>query len=351
MAIYTLDKLTKDQLQAFVDGLAEGDNKRVYEDLFTTKYTSGLSWESLESDGRVSIAAFGVEHNSDTPVGERGDLITKIGKLPKIGLKLRMTNTDIHNYDALLNSSDPDERAINEIVFGDAASVYHAVKQTIEIAAMSGLSTGIADVNLSKGIRIKANYGIASANKKGAAVAWTSTDTSTPLDDFEAYKSKASYAVMTSYEFGLFTKSKQVREAFAGFVGLSVGNIIPTYTRVNEFLRELSYPQIKLINPLVNVASEDGTVSEVNPWSEGKVTFLKNEKAGQIQYTNTAYEKLGNLVRKEQLVAKQGFVSIKRWINNEDSVEIFTKGEAVAIPVLTNTKGTYLMNVKATSWS
>ena len=185
MAITRFQDVTQAALETILGGLVEPTVG--YRSLFPDRFTSNLTWESLSSDGNMTVAADVVSHDASVKLKSRPDAAIMTGEIPKIGILQRVTEKQLHNLYALQANPRGQESQIYDIIFGDVARAYRGVHGRLEILGMKALSTGVADVTDGTdniGINFTATFGVPAGNKTGTSGAiWATAATATPIAD------------------------------------------------------------------------------------------------------------------------------------------------------------------------
>ena len=359
MAITRFQDVTQAALDVVLGGLEEPTNG--YRSFFPERFTTNLTWESLSADGNMAVAADVVSHDASVKLKARPDTALVTGEIPKIGLLNKVTEKQLHNLYALQNNPRGREQEIFNIIFGDVARVYRGVHARMEMLAMQALSTGVAATTASDniGITFQATYGIPAGNKTGTQGAiWTTAATATPIADLKHVVRMARDAgyiiqriVMDQASLDNMLATDEVKSMYSGVMGLSAALLVPTEAQINTLLTNQGLPQMVVVDPSVAREAADGTITVSNPWSSGKIAFLTNPTPGSTQYTLTAEEKMSGYSSPTALASNRDIVRVSRY-DEKNPFRVFTKGEAVAFPVLDNPKGIFLLNtLNATTWA
>lgn len=353
-----LEDVTQKAFNAFLGNLEAPTF--AYRSYFPDLFTNSLTWESLEGDGNLTIAADVIAHDSSAELKTRPDAVRQTGEILKIAVLNRITEKQLHNLYTLENNPKGQENQIYRIIFGDIARSYYGVHARLELLAMQALSTGAADTTTNNnGISATATFKVPNLNKTGASVVWNADATTTkPIDDLKErvkYAKGKGYTVtkilMDEQTFDYMRVSTQVKEQYSGLLGLSVGTLSPSLEQINVVLRSNLLPPIEIVDTSVVVEGPDGTRSTLYPWSSGKVTFLSSPTAGNTMYTLTAEQKVPGYQDPGSLASNRDIVRMTRY-NELNPFRVYTKGEAVAFPVLNNVKGIFYLNtLNATTWS
>lgn len=359
MAIKRFEDVTQKALEVFLGGLEEPTAG--YRSMFPAQFTSNLSWESLEADGNMTVAADVISHDASAKLKARPDAAMAQGKIPKIGILQSVGEKQLHDLYALRMSPRNLEDQIYSIIFGDVARSYYGVHARLEMLGMQALSTGMCETTDSDniGITFKTTFNVPVGNKTGTSGAiWTSAATATPIADLKKVVRTARDAgyriqriVMHQDTLDNLLASDEVKAMYSGIIGLSNALLNPTVDQVNVVLGNQGLPAITVVDPSVAIENADGTNTIVNPWSSGKVAFLSNPTPGYTAFTLTAEEKAAGFSDPASLATNRDIVRVTRWADT-NPYRVFTKGETVAFPVINNPKGLFLLNtLNATTWS
>lgn len=353
----TFEEVTQADLEVVLGGIEEPTFS--YTNFFPSSFTSNLTWEVLEGNGQMTVAADVVSHDASVELKGRPDTALTTGEIPKVGLLNTVGEKQLHNLYALQNAPRGIEAQIYNIIFGDIARVYRGVHARMEMMAMEALSTGvITTASNNNGIDLTATFNIPATNKTGANVVWSNASTATPIADL---KERVKYARSQGYRISTIVMhadtldqmiaTDEVKAMYSARIGLSNSLINPTQDQINTLLVAESLPPIQVVDPAVPVEAADGTVSIVDPWSAGKVAFLSSSTAGETQWTFTAEEKSAGFRDPASLAANRDIVRVTRYAK-VNPYRVFTKGETVAFPVLANPKSIFMLNaLNAGTWS
>lgn len=359
MAIKKFSEVTREALEVVLAGLEAPTFG--FQQFFPLSYTSSLNWESLQVDGDVSVSADVIAHDSSANLKSRPDTKMQMGEIPKVSILNRVSEKTLHDYYALQNNPRGLEGEIYRIIFGDVRRGYEGVHMRMEHLAMQALSTGVAETTASnnEGVPFKATYSIPATNKTGVPVVWSNAATATPINDLsdkvEFARGKGhiiTQILMDRVTFNQLRNATSTKELYSGRLGLNAGTLTPTLDNINVVLSAEGLPPITIMDSTVNMETKAGVITTVPTWSTGKVTFLIGGTTGRTQWTQTAEEKGGvDLANSNSISANRDIVRLTRW-NTFDPYRIFTKGEAVAFPVLSNVSAVYMLNTNnVTTWS
>lgn len=324
----------------------------LHKEMLTQELSTDLEWKSLNVDGSI-VSADVVAMDSALPLKKRDSISTASGTIPKLGMKLALSEKVMSDIDILTNRN-AETKVLVQKMFSDSIKATVGIYEKLEFMFLQGLSTGVTaiddDVNVGTGIRVE--YGYLPANSFGASVPWSDADAK-PLDDIKrvikAAKTKGdtmTTLMMDDTTFEALAKNAQMRESFAftlGYVGSQVP--VPNFDQVNSVMKSNFKLNIIIVDRTV-VTERDGKRTIHRPWMESRVVFLTNTKVGKLVYGTLAedtrrspdvmYEKLDN------------FILLKKWHEKEPFAE-FTSSQALVIPVINNASSIYTLDSEEAS--
>lgn len=321
----------------------------LYRTLLSRRYSLDGRWASILAN-YTRVAADVVALDSELPLKSRDTLEKVTGDIPKLGLKLQLTEKQMKEIDGMIAQGLPEEQIVRAI-FGDTARVIAAIYERIEDLFLSEFSTGVGISTRSNGTGVRIDVGYKQENQKGVAVVWNgNADTATPIDDFQKIFDKAledgntiTDVYADDYALRAMYQSKQVRESFAFLSGF-VGDKIPT----------LNFEQVaRVVNTnwgwtLHRVARKiktelNGTRASHSPWAEGRVVFACDDTVGALVWTNVA--EATRPVAGVTYQTADEFILAKRFSTTDPLKEI-TASEAMVIPVVDGVDRIYTLDSK-----
>lgn len=320
----------------------------LYKEMLTEELSVDLKWNTLTVNSNI-VAADIVALDSALPLKRRDSFGTASGDIPKIGMKMHLTEKQMTDLD-VLKARNVETKVLVEKIFQDQVKCTMGVHEKLEWIFLKGLSSGITviddDTNVGTGIRI--DYGYKAANKFGATYAWSDIANSKPIDDIKRVikiaKAKGDMPkvlMMDETTFDNLAANQQTREQYAfsqNFVGSQIP--IPDLEQVNAMMMKRYKLMIVVVDRTVTT-ERDGVRTVSAPWEAGNVVFLESTKVGKIQYGILAEE-----TRKSPKVMyeKSGsFILLKKWASEEPFAE-WTSSQALVIPVINNVDSIYLLN-------
>lgn len=324
----------------------------LFKDMLTEQYSTDLKWSSLSVNGNI-VAADVVAMDSPLPLKKRDSLRKAEGDIPKLGLKLYLTEKQLSDIDILVARGGREADVVSQL-FGDTKKAVTAIEERLEFMFLQALSSGVTSIDEenNSGVEIRIDYGIPEKNKVEAATKWSDA-ASLPLDDIEEIIEAASeegqdftVLLMDRATFNNFKKTTQVKERHATALGLAVTSgtkpPVPTLSQVNEFLLEDYGLTIKVVNRTVRI-EKNGKRKSVRPWAEGAVTFLTDEQVGSLYYGSLAEE---NHPAAHVAYEKANSYTLVSKYHKTDPLREYTSAQANVVPVIDGVDSIYILDTK-----
>lgn len=321
----------------------------LYRTLLTRRFSLDGRWASILAN-YTRVAADVVALDSELPLKSRDTLEKVTGDIPKLGLKLQLTEKQMKEIDAMIAQGLPEEQIVRAI-FADTARVIFAIYERLEDLFLSEFSTGVGISTRSNGTGVRIDVGYKSENQKGVAVVWNGNpDTATPIDDIQVIFDKAledgntiTDVWMDDYALRSMYRAKQVRESFA-FISGFVGDKIPTLNFEQVASVFQSNWNVTLHRVARKIKTElNGVRQSHSPWAEGRLVFSCDETVGALVWTNVA--EATRPVAGVVYQTADEFILAKRFSTTDPLKEI-TASEAMAIPVVDGVDRLYTLDSK-----
>lgn len=322
----------------------------LYRTLLDPQFSADGRWASILAE-YTRVAADVVALDSELPLKSRDSIETATGFLPKMGLKMCLTEKQMHDIDVLIAQNMPVTRIVNAI-FSEVPRVIDAVYERIEDVFLSMLSTGvgISERNNGTGVRIDMNF--LDANKFGVSKA-LNADGSTPLDDIQRLVDKANDDLNTITDvymdetaLNLLYNNAQVRSQYAFNQGIatSSGSVIPVldFEKINAIFMTKWNIRVHRVNRKIKT-EVNGVRKNHSPWQKGVMSFICDEKVGSLVWTNVV-----EATRPVNGVLYQSvdeFMLVSQFAKT-DPLREFTTSQAMVLPILNNVDRIYLLDTQ-----
>lgn len=319
----------------------------LYKDLLTPEYTADSRWASILAKYN-RLAADVVSLDSELPIKSRDTIEVVSGDIPKIGMKMYLTEKQMKDVAAMIATSRPTAQIVDKI-FTDLPRVIEGVYETIEGIFLSELSTGVGIAPRSNGTGVRVDMKFYDENKFGVKALWDNTSTNA-LDDLQKIFDKAmeDENVITDMwaddEFlKAFYANDQVRQQFAFNQGF-VGDKIPVLDleKAQEVVRRkwgvnLHRVARKIRTELNGVRKSD------EAWKKGTAAFTCDERLGSLVWTDLV-ESTRPVPNVTYQTADE-FILVSKYAQTDPWRE-FTSSQAMVVPVLNNVDRIYLLDSK-----
>lgn len=321
----------------------------LYKEKLRPQFSLDGRWASILAE-YTRVAADVVALDSELPLKSRDTLEVASGTIPKLGMKLYLTEKQMKDVDSMIAQGLPLETIINNI-FSDTPRCIEGIWERIEDIFLSELSSGVgvSERNNGTGVRIDMNF--YEDNQFATSKLWDTED-ATPLDDIQKLVDKAtedSNTIIDAYAddvaLQLLYKNGQVRSQFAFNQGVSVtANSVPVldFDKVSQIF--LTKWNIRLHRVARRVKTElNGVKKNHNPWKKGCIAFVCDEELGTLVWTTVA-----EATRPVDGVVYQTadeYILAKKY-STLDPLREFTASEAMVVPVLNNVDRIYTFDTQ-----
>lgn len=279
----------------------------------------------------VIRAASARTYDAEAAIGSRPGVARVTGQLPPISQKIVLTEGERLMLRNLLGGGNVSDEFIQEI-FNDAARMVSAVQARVELARGDALTDGIVTImgeEIEGGLTV--DFGVPAGHKVVAAAVWTTTTTDIVTDVRNWVET---YVDANGVPPGRAITSTRIISAMLR--NESVQALIgdrPTLDNLNLAMQAEGFPTIERYD--VQVVTPAGAQARVIP--DDRFIMLPGtdgDVLGRTEYgiTVEAMELVNEgLIPSE---AAAGVVAVA-W-KTKDPVQIWTKGAAIALPLIVN---------------
>lgn len=323
----------------------------LYRELLTPTFSADGRWASVLAE-YTRVAADIVSLDSELPLKSRDSLQTAQGEIPKMGLKLYLSEKQMKDIDAMVAQQYPFPMIARKI-FEDTPRVIEAIYERIEDIFLSELSTGVGLSTNNNGTGTRVDVGYLASHKFGVAVLWNDVENSTPIDDIQRVFDQAmedqnviTDVWMDDYALNKLYKSKQVRAQYAFDAGVSMaaGAVAPVldYDKASQVLMTkwgiTTHRVARKIKTEIN-----GKKQNHSPWQEGMVIFTCDTILGDLVWSTVAEatRKVANV----DYQTADDFILVSKY-SLVDPLREFTASQAMVLPVINNVDRIYQLDSK-----
>lgn len=305
-----------------------------------------LTFEQAIGRDRIEAAASIVDPDASKPLRSRPSLDLLTGKIPSIQQKFKMSQTDMRTMEVLkaLPISDAQKKMqLLEKLFNDVSKCATAGDKRVDIMTLQALSTLTVTVDATTnpdGVAFGTVDLLAKGyQKQGVPVVWSTTATSTPIDDINKYLQyiwnnygRTFSKILMPYNLWInFMNSAQVIARLQSFynIGKANASFAVTLDNINNYFMANLWPPIEIIQHTVGI-EKNGVISPIRPFDDNNLSFLPAGKLGELK----------NALPMERLhpvegvsYANFGATLVSKWRTN-DPIQEWTGMELNAFPAL-----------------
>ena len=305
-------------------------------------------WE-VDNVNLTYVAADYVAVDSPLPVKARDSVGNAGGKLPKVGIKRFLKESDINQLNAM-DAQGGMTQEIRRRLAQDPVFCATGIDEQNEYAFLFGLSNGYVAVkdedNPDALLRI--NFQYLDKNKFGIQDAAEGLT----VDDLKYMKDKADEHGDTIIEFWIaksaydkLRKTKSAKILVAQFNGQVYHNVndlpVPTAGRFNDAFLDETGATFRIIDRSIT-KEKNGARTNVKPWNANMVIGVCNTMIGALVYGRLAEQT--NPVPGVQYQTIDTYKLIAKFSKTDPLLEA-TTGQAYVLPVIENADQVYQMDV------
>ena len=346
-----------------VNGKKESERTYLHKQRLEPVYSPDQKWEGTSANTRY-VAADYVALDSPLPLKKRGSIQSSNGKLPKIGMRRQMNETDINSLNimegqlnAMENGSESYKRKKRQIIkklADDPTFCSVGIDEKNEYTYQFGISNGIvlvegdANDDQNTGIGMRVNYGYKASN-----IFHTSEVDTCDGDDFQRINDKVNadgnttaVAMISKYLLDRIRKTRWARELAADYKEQSYSDDtklpVPSVKTFTEaFENEFGYNFI-IVNRTV-LCEKNGKEVPVKPFNQNRIVFLPNaDKDGSLVYGTLA--EMTHPVENVDYSTIDDYKLISRLRVSDPTFAEITKGQALVLPVIEDVDAIYILD-------
>lgn len=335
-----LDTLLRDidatEINAFARAVQTPADYALTLSVMPEKTINSVKFRIKSTSRRVNAAKYRAWDAATAVATRQATKIVTEGMLPPLGQKYLVGELE----QILLDTSrGADASELVELLYQDVAAHVQSIKSRLELAVGDLLTDGKFTLSGENGLTVEYDAGVPSANMPTAATAWTDPTADALKDEMNWIEVlRASGAplpsrVVTSYKArALLAGNNAYRQAFYGTSASNIPTGVLAPNEVDAVRARYNLPPIEVYD--VQIPKDDGTMARPLPDNKWLMLPPNPTTWGETQYGVTAESLVlssgGNpAIEREEapgIVVTHGYT--------DDPVTVWTKGAAVAMPVL-----------------
>lgn len=336
----------------------EEPKKRSYlhKEMLTPVYSADQKWEGTSAK-TAYVAADMVAMDSPLPIKKRGAVASSNGKLPKVGMKKILLETDINAINIMKShyesAKTPEEKAEEKqrilaklVNDGEACSV--GIDEKNEANFLMALSEGVLLVededNVGTGLRV--NFGYLDENTFG-----TITKGKVSYEDIENVKSKAdtdgntiTTLMLAKSKLNEIRKERWARELVADADGKVYTDEttlnVPSVKKFKEAFEDEFDITLKVVDRSI-LFEKNGQQKSLKPWNADRLVFLCSDVVGSLVWGTLAEST--NPVDGVKYAKVDQYKLISKY-SKTDPLQEFTNGQSLVLPVIEDVEQIYVID-------
>ena len=347
-----------------VNGSVNGEKKRTYlhKTMLKPVYSADQKWEGTSANTSY-VAADVVALDSPLPVKKRDSISTSNGKLPKIGMKKALKESDLNALDTmkahllmLQNTPDATEQAkaaqkvliINKLT-DDSVYCSVGIDEKVEAAFLEGLSDGVCLVEDEEntGTALRANYGYLPENTFGVEVKGEvgSDDVKRVINKADGDGNAIQFIMLALSTYNQMRNSQWAKELVANYRGQTFDESsklpVPSSKAFDEaFADDNNGIQFIKVDRTV-LFEKNGKRIPKKPWNADHLIFLTTEDVGSLVYGTLAEN--NHRVNGVEYAVVDEYKLISKYSVN-DPLQEWTAGQALILPVIEDVDQIYILD-------
>lgn len=322
----------------------------LHKERLRTEYSVDQNWESA-SVNTTYVSADMVAMDSPLPLKMRDTLHVASGKLPKVGLKKILRESQINAINIMIAQGRNYEVVVRKLI-DDAMSCSMAIDEANERNFLAGLSNGVVAVpdsdNANEALRIQFNY------LAGNSFNVETKDT-LELSDIKKVLEKADVDGNTIREIWIakstydkLRQTRAARELVANYNGQTYTDQtslpVPTSGKFDEAFSDDTNGVVFVKVDRTVITEKDGKRVSTKPWNADRLIFTVGGELGALVW--------GDLAEKTNPVGGVSYTTVDQYkliskYSLPEPLQECTSGQALVLPVIENVDQIYSLSVDA----
>ncbi|WP_086732648.1 major capsid protein [Streptomyces glaucescens] len=331
-----LRDITATDIIAFARAVQTPADYALTQSIMPERQINGVKYRTRRTSRRVNAAKYRA-YDAQTPVASREvKRIETEGMLPPLGQKYLVGELETILL-AVRRGQDASE--LVQSLYEDTAAHTLSIRSRLELAVGDLLTDGKFTLAGENGLTIEYDAGVPSANMPTAATPWTNPAADALADEMawievlRASGAPMPERVLTSYKArALLASNDAYRRAFYGQPAAQTPTGVLAPNEVDAVRARYNLPPIEVYD--VQIPKDDGTMARPIPEDRWIMVPPNRQQWGETQYGITA-ESIALTTGDNpaiELEEAPGIIVTHGW--QDDPVQVWTKGSAVAMPVM-----------------
>lgn len=312
------------------------------------EYSVDQKWESA-SVNTSYVSADVVAMDSPLPLKMRDSLHTSSGKLPKVGIKKSLKESEINAINIMIAQGQNYENVVRRLV-NDPVSCSVAIDEANERNFLLGLSNGLVAVpdadSQNEALRLSFNYLPENSFTVETKGSLELTDLKRVLDKADSDGNTITEIWIAKSAYDKLRQTRGARELVATYNGQSFTDQtslpVPTSGKFDEaFADDTNGVQFVKVDRTV-ISEKNGKRTSTKPWNADKVIFTIGGELGALVWADLA-EKTNPSANVSYTTLDQ-YKLISKYSYTDPLVEI-TSGQALVLPVIENVDQIYSLDI------
>lgn len=331
-----LRDITPEDIVAFARAVQTPDDYALTLSVMPERQINGVKYKTRRTSRRVNAAKYRA-YDAQTPVASREvKRIETEGMLPPLGQKFLVGELETILLAARRGQDGSD---LIESLYDDTAAHTLSIRSRLELAVGDLLTDGKFTLAGENGLTVEYNAGVPSANMPTAGTAWTNPAADALADEMawievlRASGAPLPSRVVTSYKArALLASNDSYRRAFYGQPSAQTPTGVLAPNEVDAVRARYNLPPIEVYD--VQIPKDDGTMARPIPEDRWLMLPPNPQQWGETQYGITAEAITLSTGSNPAIVLEEAPGIIVTHGFKDDPVQVWTKGSAVAMPVL-----------------
>lgn len=312
----------------------------LHKEMLGTEFAPDNKWEST-SVNTTYVAADYVAVDSELPLKSRDTVASANGKLPKVGMKKYLKESDINNLNVMIAQGGNAQKIAKRLA-DDAVACAVGIDEQNEYAFLFALSHGYVaikdeDPDAPEKTVMRLNFNYLKKNRFGATVKGELTieDIKRVLDTARNRDQNSIIQICISKTaYDKLRQTRGARELAASYEGRSFTDDttlgVPNSSKFNEAFEDEYGVTFRVIDRSI-IREKNGKKKTVMPWATSVLVFICNATVGTLVYGRLAEQ--SNPVKWVNYKLVDVFKLISNY-SKVDPLREVTSGQAFVAPIL-----------------